>query len=297
MIKEIYSLSQNGNMDKVMNELVIKPYLNQKNNLAWQQQVISQSGNHHRQNILKQGKADFSQAINGLNPEQTTLLYTYTYGPMHMSSGKYLLDMCQQNRNGNLDLLKHNSIIVDFGCGPLTFGLSLAWHNLEVNHRQLKLNYIGIDRAQAMLDKAEQFSQQQVLFTGDSQFSFLTDYTNYAFIKNAVQKYTKASSKNGILLNFSYFFASDSLNVSKLLNVVNQLLIDFPYHRFSILFQNPINPYLNQKWQQFKGQLGSNFRVVTTSETEVRYYTYDIQSFDGLRQPSPIKLYYEVLIN
>lgn len=297
MAQAIYSLSNNHNVNKVMNELVIKPYIDQSSNLTWQQEVISQTNKYHRISILNQGAADFTKSVNGLTPEQTTLLYTYIYGPMHIASNRYLLDECHQQRQKSLDLLNHNTIVVDFGCGPLTFGLSMAWYNLENKSTKLQVNYIGIDSAPAMLNKAKQFSQHPNLFTPNSKFSFLTDYTDYNPLKQYIQKYTQNTAKNGIILNFSYFFASASLDPLTLVNIVNQLVKDFPTHRFSILFQNPNLDNLNIKWNQFKSKLSHLFKPIVEQANHVNYSTYELNNNQvSLRHPRPINLYYEVLV-
>ena len=287
----------------VMDELVGKPYKHQPKPLAWTREVLHQDGAYHRKVILEQGRSDFTSPILGLTPEQTTLLYCCHYLQMHLASSRYVFDACHQVFNGFPAFLDPHSLMIDFGCGPLTTAIALACYSAQVRKQKLNLNYIGIERSSAMIKKAQQFSQCQALFGSQSNFHFLQDYTNSDTLTRQIHQYTHRSRQSWVVLNFCYFFASPWLNCQELSAVVNQLLQQFPQHRFCILFQNPPGAPLNQKWHQFKNSLAQHFQYLAGSLPysyhAVSYYEYPAHwvSEQQVHQlKPPIKLYYEILV-
>jgi SAM-dependent methyltransferase len=279
-----------------VDELVAQPYQKQKNNHVWQQKVLAKDDNHQRKIVLQQGKADFINGESGLSPDQTVLLYCRHYLQMHLASSRYVLDACSQKMfGGDLPFLREESLMLDFGCGPLTTALALASYSQQVNKQTLKLNYIGVDHAPAMLKKAEEFSQNYNLFKQDSQFKFLTDYRKLDFLLYSLNKRNFHTKKSWIILNFSYFFASSSLNAQELAIFVNKLLKQYSDEHFLILFQNPPIAFLNQKWIQFKNSLEFTFSEIS-DQVKVSYQEYPIHLDIKIDQPKPpINLYYEIL--
>jgi SAM-dependent methyltransferase len=296
---QAYSLD--STLMAVMDELVGKPYKHQPKTLPWMREVLRQNDACHRKFILQQGRADFSSHIQELTPEQTVLLYCCHYLQMHLASSRYVFDTCHAAFDGDLPFLNPHSIVIDFGCGPLTSAIALAWYSARVGKPNLRLNYIGIERSAAMIEKARQFSQSRALFCSQSNFDFLQDYTDNYNLTRLLRQYTHPSHESWVVLNFSYFFASPWLNCQELSAVVNQLLQQFPQHRFCILFQNPPGADLNKKWHQFKNSLAQDFQTIAASPyyREVDYYEYPVRSVgkQRLHQPKPpIKLYYEILV-
>jgi len=215
---------------------------------------------------------------------------------MHLASSRYLFDVCTQELfDETTTFLQEDTLMIDFGCGPLTSALALALYSQQMNKRILKLNYIGIDHATAMLNKAKEFSKNKSLFTGDSHFEFLTDYKNYDIFINFIRKHRLYFKDSWIILNFSYFFASSSLDYQELSYFINQLLKQFPHKYFLILFQNPPISSLNEKWYQFKKSLDFTFDSKNDNvRVNYREYLVHLDEKNDISKP-PINLYYEIL--
>lgn len=298
---QAYSLD--STLVTLMDEVVGKSYHKQQKHLAWQQVVLHQHGSYHRRNILQQGRADFSGSIQGLTPEQTVLLYCCQYLQMHLASSRYIFDTCHSVCNGYPPFLNENSIFIDFGCGPLTSAIALAWYSAQVGKPKPNVNYIGIERSQAMISKAKEFSKSSALFSPNSQFHFIKDYTDAHTLTHRIYQHTTFSRDSWVILNFSYFFASPWLDSEKLAAVVNHLFKKFSSYRFCILFQNPPGLGLNRKWLQFKNALIPSFQCLAGNSMDVyNAVKYNEYLVDSLYQQQwncskpPIKLYYEVLV-
>jgi hypothetical protein len=55
-----------------------------------------------------------------------------------------------------------NIVFIDFGCGPLTSGVALAWYYRSLDdNKQHDFHYIGIDNCEAMIRKAREISYVQ----------------------------------------------------------------------------------------------------------------------------------------
>jgi hypothetical protein len=281
-----------------LDELVNKPY-KQHRNSVWIQEVIKTNNHYQRHSILDRGRADFTISSQGLTPEQKVLLYCCHYLPMHLASHRYLYDVCQSYSKKHLSLLTDNSILIDFGCGPLTAALSLANYSLQNRHTSLNCHYIGIDRAPAMLTKAEQFSQHSRLFSPQSQFRFFNDNHNEQAIIATIQNLSIHLSNPCLLFNFSYLFASHWLCPSAMANFVNAILDYFPKNPCFIFFQNPPGLPLNRNWLIFKNRLEFPLSVIGQSSIAdgkiIHYSDYFMQSNSFCYQNKTIKLYYEIL--
>lgn len=294
---QVYSL--NSTLIAVMDEVVGKPYHEQAIHSAWQREVLNKDGDYQRKVILQQGRADFDNPSQGLTPEQTVLLYCSQYLQMHLASSRYLFDTCHLIYNGCPPFLNPNSFFIDFGCGPLTSALALAWYSAQVGNPKPKVNYIGIERSQAMIAKAKDFSRSPALFSPYSQFHFIDDYTDVKTLTRQIRQHTSLARDPWVVLNFSYFFASLWLDTDELAAVVNRLFEQFPSHRFCILFQNPTYPKLNQNWYIFKDALTLPFQCIAGNHSLVKYNEYPVHVASQRRwhcSKPPIKLHYQVLV-
>lgn len=297
---QVYHL--NPTLMAVMDKVVGKPYQEQAIYSAWQREVLNTSGHYQRKEILQQGRADFDNPSQGLTPEQTVLLYCRQYLQMHLASSRYLFDTCHLTYDGFPPFLNSNSLFIDFGCGPLTSAIALAWYSAQVGNPQPKVNYLGIERSQAMIAKAKEFSQSSALFNLNSHFHFIDDYTDVHSLTQQIRQHTSFSGDSWVVLNFSYFFASPWLEVDELTAVVYHLLEQFPSHHFCILFQNPPGLYLNQKWLYFENALGRFFECIAGNAPHVydavQYNEYLVSEHQQQWHCSkpPIKLYYQVLV-
>jgi hypothetical protein len=286
----------NHEMKAVIDEVVAKPYFQQKHCTRWNQTVVAKDESFQRKSILRQGKANFITGESDLTPDQTALLYCRHYLQMHLVSSRYLFDVYVDSQFSQQSPLNPEQItMIDFGCGPMTSGLALAWHAQERHNKKLTMNYIGVDHAPAMLQLAKNFSKNQQLFSQNSNFQFLTECNDSQVLIECIESVEDNFQKSPIFLNFSYLFASDSLEQFKLAQVVNDALKYFNKRNFVILFQNPPAAYLNNKWFDFKNNLACKFENVQ-QEMRLPYYEYQFLNHNKLDIAKPqINLYYEII--
>ncbi|UAJ73299.1 SAM-dependent methyltransferase [Synechocystis sp. PCC 7339] len=285
----------NHEMKAVIDEVVAKPYFQQKHCTRWKQNVVQKDESFQRKSILRRGKANFITGESDLTPDQTALLYCRHYLQMHLASSRHLFDVYADSQFSQKSPLNPEQItMIDFGCGPMTSGLALAWHAKELHNKKLDINYIGIDHAPAMLRLAKNFSQNQQLFSRNSNFQFLTECNNPQTLIKYIKSVEACYQKTPIFLNFSYLFASDSLEQLQLAKVVNNTLEYFDKKNFIILFQNPPLSCLNRKWFDFKKNLAYDFDVVG-HQIQLPYYEYQFFEQSKPDKTKHINLYYEII--
>ena len=85
-------------------------------------------------------------------PEDLVLIYCYRYMQMHTVSGFH---MFVRNLVDYKSEILNNLVFVDFGCGPLTCGISLAWYNYLASHNQ-KLAATGRAKVSLHRDRSKQ---------------------------------------------------------------------------------------------------------------------------------------------
>lgn len=283
-------------MKTVIDNTVAQRYEQQNTCAVWQE-VMLKSDTAQRKDILRQGKADFVMGEAGLTPEQTVLLYCRHYLQMHLASSRYLFELFSKEQSTvEYPLYTDGVTMIDFGCGPMTSGLALASHIHESRQKKATINYIGIDHSPAMLEVAKVLSHSRELFSTASNFHFLQD-DNIESLINILNQQKKNSQKSTIILNFSYLFASDSLDQRQLAGTINKLLNCLNGRKIVVFFQNPPMDNLNEKWFLFKQELVFNFEIIKDS-TRVPYYEYQFFNKHKLDIQKPsINLYYEILKN
>lgn len=261
------------------------PYTSHPYTKGWIKEVLEQDEIYHREIILQRGKADFNTNFNSLMPDEKVTLYCNYYMQMHIVSGYHVFLQCKSILNKYL--ANNNKIVfIDFGCGSLTSGVALSWYYLvsqqHLLYRQkLNFNYLGIDSSKSMLNKAKGTSQYSELFEIDKcYFQFLATIFDYESIYLFVNKHL-TNEQNLILLNFSYFFASDTLNVEYLYSLINKIIEVYGNdNEIVIAFQNPDNPQLNYKWNIFKENI-SMYSYTSASETLIYRNTTTSYNKDG----------------
>ncbi len=93
-----------------------------------------------------------------------------------------------------------------------------------------------------------------------------------------------------IVLNYSYLFASSTLDVSNLAQLVKKILDNNKSHKICLLYQNPTRKDLNTKWDEFK----SNFPELCTVVVEKKTHSYRNTTGKKIRT-TDINLYFERL--
>ncbi|MBD2694467.1 hypothetical protein [Anabaena catenula] len=213
---------------------------------AWVKEILNQTVGYHRKTILERGVTDFCVPFNELNTDDKVLLYCHYYMLMHVMSS-YDIFKTHWIWFKNKISPSFPPLLIDFGCGPLSSGLAFA----HVQEPKINFNYIGIDRAKSMRIKAKQFSSDQ-RFSG-CKFDFLESYDNDTLL-SSMSKYRLLNHPSQlVILNFSYFFASKSLDVNELVITIKNILTKYNRTQVYIVFQNPNTPErdINSKWHEF----------------------------------------------
>ncbi|WP_339367236.1 class I SAM-dependent methyltransferase [Picosynechococcus sp. PCC 7002] len=288
----------NQAMKAVIDATIAKQYEQQSTCEVWRKTVMRKDDSAQRYHILRQGKADFMAGEAGLSPLQTVILYCRHYMQMHLASSRYLFKLFSMAKS-TVDYPLHTDgvTMIDFGCGPMTSGLALATHIQELHQKKATINYIGIDHSAAMLEMAAVFSDRRELFTTASNFQFQQKCHHAEELIEMINHLEKDGPKSTIILNFSYLFASETLDHKQLAHTINGLLKYFGERKIVFFFQNPPGDYLNKKWILFKEELAFNLES-TTNQIFVPYYEYQFFKTNKVDVPKrAINLYYEILRN
>jgi hypothetical protein len=236
-------------------EFVNRPFEEHERSDAWVKEVVNHDWGYRTKNIIDQGRTDFSVGWNGLTPRDKVLIYCYYYMQMHAVSGFHVFQ--RGLKDHQLNFLR-NVVSVDFGCGPLTSGVSPAWHHMAEQPTAqdgLLFHYIGIDTCKEMLAHAEQASKMGGLFHLDSTFDFMTPAQSLEAVPQLIGKY-RGGRELTVILNCSYLFASRQLRVAGLISFISGLLKDhLRSDKVCLAFQNPDSDGLNTKWDRFKAEV------------------------------------------
>mgnify|MGYP006424851607 CR=1 FL=1 len=235
--------------------------------------------------ILERGKTNFDEWYEGLEPSDKVLLYCYFNMKKHFFTSIAVFKKVWKTLHQNITDNKYTPVFIDLGCGPLTSGLAIAELHQNETEESLRMNYIGIDISNAMIEKAKEFSQSE-LFHPDTTFSFFKSWND---ISN--EKLEELAGKNNpFLLNASYLFANlSSKMVDNLVIFVKKLVLDFKNIHF--IFQNPDRIDRNEGWESFKQQL--RFEEIN-NEQKVEHVVYKT-SKAAMREPGEEDVYYEIL--
>lgn len=235
--------------------------------------------------ILDRGKTKFDERYEGLAPSDKVLLYCYFNMKKHFFTSLAVFKKMWKSLHQIFTDYKYSPVFIDLGCGPLTSGLAIAELFQSETGEPLRMNYIGIDISQAMIDKAKEFSESD-LFHQDTTFFF---YKSWNDIPNEQLK-ELAGKNNPFFLNASYLFANLSGNVvDDLVIFVRKLVTDFKNVHF--IFQNPDRVDRNENWERFKQKL--KFEEIN-KEQKVEHVVYKT-SRAIMREPGEEDVYYEIL--
>ena len=221
-----------------------------------------------RENVLDRGCTDFCQPYVGpspLNPDaeqvsyspaQKVLLYCAVYMPMHLYSSYHVYRTFLPTPSVTV-------LFVDVGCGPLTSGIA---YRAFAEHADIA--YIGIDRADEMINKAEKINERGC--SGSSFFKCSALIYDYNSLPDFIRPYV--SSAEGIFINCCYFLASHSLNANDFANALVQIMMRHPTLPMRIVYQNPPNQILHQNWQIVRRRLLRNGFAVCHEGIETFMY-------------------------
>ncbi len=282
-------------------EFVNEPFEKHAPTKAWNKEVAPMSWSYQA-GLVDNGRSSFSEEKNGLTPQDLVLIYCYRYMQMHTVSGFHMFYRNLQDHD--LQILS-KLVFVDFGCGPLTGAISLAWYNLVASNNKkiaaelgLRVHYIGIDRSEAMLAHAQTASVTGGLFHSKSTFDFVTRPNLPMMLPALIQKYREANGNKQltVVLNCSYYFGSRTLDVAALIKVMNNLLEKHLVgDKVCLTYQNANHSDVNVKWDAFKKGVEAQLPSLSSTSEEIQYH--DVTGRRDQYQPQTIKLRREVLLN
>ena len=277
-------------LNEFLQEVVNNPFRHHTHTEAWKREVLQQDSRYHREQILDKGTADFNTGFNGLTPHDKVIIYCYYYMQMHIVSSFHVFNSPDSLLKDYVLDPSKNIVFMDFGCGPLTSGVALAWyyHSLDPK-KQHNFHYIGIDNCEAMIRKAREISVRPGWI--DCTFDFLKSYKSHDYILELIDIYLSSGQYQEylIVLNYSYLFASNTLDEKKLAELVQEILNTYKSHKICLLYQNPNKKDLNSKWEEFKSLIPELCPVVVDKEAKLSYL-----NTKGI--PKNINLYFERLV-
>lgn len=246
------------------------------------QNIISKPTNKYTKNkqrnqILKQGRANFDMASDGLTPSQKVDLYCYHYFQMHFTSSYVFF---QREKELILDLLAHDELyFVDIGCGPMTSGLAFSYWISQFAPDSENANYIGMDISSNMINKAD-----QIVLADNFDLRFRTIHllTDKNKARTSLEDICDENPQ-ALIINYSFLFASESLNVPDFIDFTTELHDAYP--ETFIFYQNPTLPDLNTKWNKYKNKL-QYFKSKELYPTNIRYKFDDVLGSSNYPNPT-----------
>lgn len=278
-------------------EKVRNPFDEHQKTEPWKNEVLDSysNGTYKKiKNIIGGGQGEFDEPFNGLTPQEKVLVYCFDNMQQHVVSSLYIFKKHTNLFERYLFECNKKPVFIDFGCGPLTSGIAFARYFSESkrsNGQNLNFHYIGIDRSEAMLQKAGQFILYPCLFHQDTTFNFCKKNDNESLLPTLISFLENYVSPNAlIILNFSYFFASPSLEVKGLITSINQLLQQYRSNKICVIFQNPQGDCFNKKWQDFIEGLQEVETIINGPIKENFYYDDSLTRCNNRET----KLYYDI---
>lgn len=233
--RNINTYSPSEYLKDLFDELIIQPYKNHPQTQAWDTQVRNKKDDYHRVTILERGRTNFDEPYSGLSPEDKVLLYCYYYMPMHLYSSYHIFF------KHLLSHLREKIVFIDVGCGPLTSGIAL-WSTSN----QTDITYIGIDRSQAMLDKAWSVNQYGTEKNSHCPFfEHIHFRTNFVQLPHLLDSVEMGNPNNTLVVfNFCYILAShsfdDNESLDSFIGVINRVANQYEKHKIYVIYQNPV---------------------------------------------------------
>jgi hypothetical protein len=241
------------------------------------------SNNEIRADILNYGRADFTEPYNDLSSYDRVQLYCYFNMRKHFFTSYAIYEKILTALKITVFKNHKNLVFIDFGCGSLTSGLALASLYHDNENKPITMQYIGIDVAYSMLEKAIEFTETE-LFSSASQFYFYCSWDLVPY--NIIVETTRSNSF--VIFNASYLFASSSLDEESLALFVNKIVSRLASKAYFV-FQNTEGADRNEKYLKFKKYITHKIEV---SGTQKIYYKNNAYS---TFEPSSEVVTYEIL--
>ena len=227
-------------MQAVFDRLVTVP-LRQRSGLAWPSEVLGVPHADIQTRILEMGRADFSvdcthPAVGTVAATDRVLLYCYMNMRAHFYASLATFDA------GRADLAPQfqgagRPLFIDVGCGPATSGLAFAEHVGGTG----TFDYDAHDLAPAMIAQAH---------------TFITNARTNGVGGGSIGTFTANALPNHehVIINASFLFASDSLDVRWIVQFVQDLIA--ARKSVVLVYTNSTNALACRKWIDFCAAIG-----------------------------------------
>ncbi len=240
--------------------------------------------NAHRKTIIDFGRSNFKKKTNGLTPAQQVDLYCYYYFQLHFSSSYAFY--AQESEFLKSFINNKPVLFMDIGCGPFTSGLAFnQWtNNFDILNSNRHSLYC-YDTSKAMIEKAASVAQKipNDNYRGGRLNWKINEESKLGFNpKEFINEYV-------VILNFSYLFGSETVNVNDMVTYTNDLVHQFCNNernnrQLIILQQNPDYESLNKKWWEYKSQL-KEFTSLPGYPQTIEFCFEDALGSFGVRDP------------
>ena len=233
-----------------------------------------------RDDVIKKGLADFNDGYNHpgygtLTANEKVLLYCFVNMKLHFFEA---LETFRYFRPALKEMLELPGIkmMVDLGCGPGTAGLALA-----DSIKKLELAYVGIDHARPMLRKAKELldaaKASSLLASGAAHATT----SSWSTVRTIAARLTK---RTNVLINATYLFASQSLNVDDVCDVVMAFKNASLVKRLLFTYANTDGELAGKKFQIFKEKLKNEFTTKGETKATIEFHKKRLSTATYVRQ-------------
>lgn len=245
---------------------VYKAFHSHKKTAGWQEEVLSRphDWSHRTNTILERGLADFDVPYKNLTADEKVTIYCYQYMQKHAASTYFVLDAASEAGLAEPE----KSVLVDFGCGPATLAVALAWLGAVRDLPRPQLSYVGVERCKSMRARGRDVTTESKLFHADSTFRFRKSLDDAKELFSEIDGV--AEDHSPLVLNFSYFFSSKFLNVADVVNLVGRLRDRYESHSIWLVYQNPAHSDFRSPWERFK-RASRGFKSIQSLSKRVVY--------------------------
>lgn len=204
-----------------------------------------------RRNVIRKGLADFTEGYTygetEISAKQVCQLYCFFNMKRHFFEALSLY-RTRKRMFAKMLSAEERTVFIDVGCGAATAGL--AFCDLFPSRRFL---YVGIDRALSMIEIGK-----TVLKDARTRLGAPTPHS--AIWKTGIGEIPVNRSKEcNVVLNFSYFFASNKLpqtQIQELAQVANRLVERGNISAISVVYLNTVEALGGRKYAKFLQLLG-----------------------------------------
>lgn len=269
----------------VFDKLIIQP-LKAHPKTQYPHTINGYDHDYNRMNVIQYGRANFDQASLEHSSMDKVNIYCFYNMRKHYFSSMAIFNSFDNYFNIAFNNCSNRISFIDFGCGPLTSGLAF---NQQFSSKSIfSFNYIGVDTSNAMLKKANEFSQSE-LFNKDTTFQFVNALSE---ISEDYWK-SKFTLSNIVVLNFSYLFGNLSNDEAEKIAInINSIIDKHPLNKYILIFQNTATEKRNRSYNMFK-KLVPRLKSITQPKTETIVYRNAVMSnFDKSET-----VFYELLSN